>query len=234
MPVHFTERSVNMEQKKIGYLQYFKKLLFPVLAEALFIVSYIVWPEKVLYFDAVFCIILIIYFRKLFYFSKWKAFCRLPQFWIAVGLTAAVAYGIYRLTSIVSFREILGVSEGTILTMIPSSTSMAGSLFNMLLYTLTTVLLPPFVEGLFYRRAMVRFETPALMIVTAAAGMILCSLRYALGWPGIIEGVLISLPFTIVFLITHNVYIPVTAQLIVGILRFAYPIAYDIARIMTR
>ena len=225
---------MNEENQKISFLPYFKKLLFPVLAEVLYIVSYIEWPEKVLYFDVVFCIILIIYFRKLFSFSKWKAFCRLPQFWIAVGLTAAVAYGIYRLTNVLSFREILGVSEGTIFTMIPSSTTMAGSLFNMLLYTLITVILPPFVEGLFYRRAMVRFETPALMVITAIAGMILCSLRYALGWPGIIEGVLISLPFTIIFLITHNVYIPVTAQLIVGILRFAYPIAYDIARIMTR
>ena len=117
---------------------------------------------------------------------------------------------------------------------IPGSTSTAGSLLNVLLYALVTIVLPPFVDSLFYRRAIIRFEKQDLAIITAVAGMILCSLHYALGWPGIIEGVLISLPITIIYLITHNIYISVTAQLIVGLLRHTYTIIYDVARIFTR
>ncbi|MBO5999214.1 MAG: hypothetical protein J6P87_05965 [Lachnospiraceae bacterium] len=220
--------------QKIGFALYFKKLLFPLCAELLFILSYILWPEKVLYFDVVYCIIIVIYFRKLFSFRKWAGFFRLRQFWIAVGITAALTYLIHKLTGLLSFREIIGIPDGNISTMIPSSTTLAGSLFNMLLYTLITVILPPFVETLFYRRAMIRFETKWLVYATAAAGMILCSLNYALGLPGIVEGVIVSLPLTIVYLMTRNIYIPITAQLIVGLLRFTYPIIYDIARIITR
>ncbi len=220
--------------QKIGFSLYFKKLLFPVCAELLFILSYILWPEKVLYFNAAFGIIIVIYFRKLFSFRKWTGFFRLRQFWIAVGITAVLTYLLHRLTELVSFRELIGIPEGSISTMIPSSTTLAGSLFNMLLYTLITIVLPPFVETLFYKRAMIRFETKWLIYTTAAAGMILCSLNYALGLPGIVEGVFVSLPLTVVFLLTRNIYIPITAQLIVGLARFTYPIVYDIARIITR
>ena len=56
--------------KEIGFALYLKKLMLPVIVELAFILSYIIWPEKVLYFDLIYCIIIIVYFRKLFSFSK--------------------------------------------------------------------------------------------------------------------------------------------------------------------
>ena len=97
--------------QKIGFSLYFKKLLFPVCAELLFILSYILWPEKVLYFNTVFSIIIVIYFRKLFSFRKWAGFFRLRQFWIAVGITAVLTYLLHKLTELVSFRELIGIPE---------------------------------------------------------------------------------------------------------------------------
>ena len=57
---------------------------------------------------------------------------------------------------------------------------------------------------------------------------------FAHGLPGIIYYVILAAPFTAVYLITKNIYITITAQIIISAYIYIPDIAYDIARMMLR
>ena len=72
------------------------------------------------------------------------------------------------------------------------------------------------------------------MVVFTIVSLVGSAILFAHGIPGIVYYVILAAPFTAVYLITKNVYITITAQIIISAYIYIPDIAYDIARMMLR
>ena len=84
--------------------------------------------------------------------------------------------------------------------------------------TISTIIFPPIAEEVFYRKAIIKFDTKGILIFTSSVGMILYALEHSLSWLGILETIIIAVPLTISYIKTKNVYIPMTAHFLVNLI----------------
>lgn len=188
-----------------------KRLIFPLLWELIFIVTSILLPGRTLYLYFLFYLGLIIYFRKDYSFCKQcEVFKDFRKFWLPVLLTSA-AMG---LCYVIKTRVLMNfmIPDGRI------GISMSDSYPDVLLYALTTILMEPLAEELFFRQALIvlpekddgksRLVHIALITGTMICSLLICSLSHATGFLGIAKAALMVLPLTIVYLKTRNIYIP--------------------------
>lgn len=90
--------------------------------------------------------------------------------------------------------------------------------FKLLIFALSTIILPPVVEELFYRQSVIAFSNTKIMILTTLTGMFLYAIEHALSPWGILLVMIWALPLSIAYIKTKNVYIPMTAHFIVNLL----------------
>lgn len=92
------------------------------------------------------------------------------------------------------------------------------NLFQLILFAMSTIIFPPIAEEVFYRKAIIKFDTKGILILTSFVGMILYALEHSLSWLGILETIIIAVPLTISYIKTKNVYIPMTAHFLVNLI----------------
>lgn len=193
---------------------YFKKLGFPILWQILFIISCLVCSEKYfIYTNFIFYLGIIIYFYKSgdFSFSELKENLKKGKtFWLSVVITAVGMVAAFLLSF--SLKGIFpNVDDGMIgLT--------RNNLFQLILFAISTIIFPPIAEEVFYRKAIIKFDTKGILIFTSSVGMILYALEHSLSWLGILETIIIAVPLTISYIKTKNVYIPMTAHFLVNLI----------------
>ena len=61
------------------------------------------------------------------------------------------------------------------------------NLFQLILFAMSTIIFPPIAEEVFYRKAIIKFDTKGILIFTSFVGMILYALEHSLSWLGILE-----------------------------------------------
>ncbi len=215
---------------------YYKKLAFPLLWEALFVVSYLLFPAYSLYLQLAFYVGIIVWFRRDFSVHELTENMTRGgiRFWAPVVVTAAAMWGVFRLVNTVEAMLIPYLDDGMIQIRVMSSFTMFESILNILLYAVAMILLPPLAEGLFFRKAAICPPNTGIMPFTVLIGLVLCAVSHALDWPGIIEMFLIALPVTLCYVFTRNIYISITAHFLFQLVTNVYYVGYAIARIITR
>ncbi|MBD5484895.1 MAG: CPBP family intramembrane metalloprotease [Lachnospiraceae bacterium] len=189
---------------------YIRTNIFPIIIEVIFIISCCIVPrEYYIYTNFCFYLILVIYFwcRKDFSLKKWSHNLKSgKKFWTYVILTALGFIGAFVITMVLEsiFSDF--------------NTGMIGlrrnSWISLIIFTISTVLLPPIVEETFFRKNMISFENKVVLIITTLLGMLMYALEHSLAVWGIILTMIWALPLSISYIKTKNVYVPMTAHFI--------------------
>ena len=194
--------------------KYVKTNIFPIIIEVIFIMSCFIVPrEYYIYTNFGFYLILALYFwcRKDFSLKEWLHNLKSgKKFWKQVVLTAFGFIGAFVITM---FLE----------SLFPNiNTGMIGlrrnSWITLIIFAMSTILLPPIVEETFFRKNMISFENKVVRIITTLLGMLLYALEHSLAVWGIFLTMIWALPLSISYIKTKNVYVPMTAHFIGNLL----------------
>ena len=190
--------------------KYVKTNLFPIIIEVIFIISCFIVPrEYFIYTNFCFYLILAIYFwyRKDFSLKEWLHNLKSgKKFWKYVILTALGFIGAFVITAVLEsmFSEL--------------NTGMIGlrrnSWITLIIFAMSTILLPPIVEEIFYRKNMISFENKVVLIITTLLGMLMYAFEHSIAVWGILLTMIWALPLSISYIKTKNVYVPMTAHFI--------------------
>ena len=209
--------------------KFLKANLFPIIIEVIFIISCIIVPkEYYIYTNFCFYLILAIYFwcRKEFSLKNWMSNLKSGKaFWKAVIFTALGFIGAFVITTILE-------------SIFPDfNTGMIGlrrnSWITLIVFAVSTILLPPIVEETFYRKSIISFENKSVLIVTTVLGMVLYALEHSLTIWGIFLTMIWALPLSVSYIKTKNVYVPMTAHFIGNLLGNGIDIVFTIITMIT-
>ena len=189
---------------------YIKVNIFPIIIEVIFIISCFIVPrEYFIYTNFFFYLILAIFFwyRKDFSLKEWLYNLKSgKEFWKQVVLAAVGFIGAFIITMVLEsiFADL--------------NTGMIGlrrnSWISLILFAISTIVLPPIVEEIFFRKNMISFENKAVLIITSLLGMFLYAFEHSLAVWGILLTMIWALPLSISYIKTKNVYVPMTAHFI--------------------
>ena len=200
--------------RRIILKKYLKTNVIPFIVETVFIVSCIFIPQRYsIYTNFLFYVSLLIYIVaiKAFSIKTWIENMKSGrEFWLPVIITmiffaAAFAATVFLENSFPQFET------GTI--MLPT-----GGLAEIILFAASTILLPPVVEEIIYRKNMIALESRGAVIVTAFLSMLFFALEHALRLWGIALTMLWALPLSVSYIKTKNIYVPMTAHFIANLL----------------
>lgn len=189
---------------------YIRTNIFPIIIEVIFILSCFIVPrEYYIYTNFGFYMILAIYFwcRKDFSLKKWLYNLKSgKKFWKQVILTALGFIGAFIITMVLE-------------SLFPNfNTGMIGlrrnSWITLIIFAISTVLLPPIVEETFFRKNMITFENKVVLIITTLLGIFMYAFEHSLAVWGIFLTMIWALPLSISYIKTKNVYVPMTAHFI--------------------
>ena len=88
------------------------------------------------------------------------------------------------------------------------------SWITLIIFAMSTILLPPIVEEIFYRKNMISFENKGVLIITTLLGMLMYAFEHSIAVWGILLTMIWALPLSISYIKTKNVYVPMTAHFI--------------------
>lgn len=204
--------------------KYVKTNFYPIVIEAIFIISCFHVPkEYYIYTNFCFYLTLAIYFlcRKDFSLKNWIHNLKSgKKFWKSVILTALGFIGAFLVTTVLE-------------SIFPDfSTGMIGlrrnSWITLIIFAMSTILLPPIVEETFYRKNMISFENKVVLTITTLLGMLMYALEHSLVVWGILLTMIWALPLSISYNKTKNVYVPMTAHFIGDLLGNGIDIVFTI------
>lgn len=215
---------------------YWKKNLVPLAIEAVFIASCFVVPAGYfIYTNFLFYFVLLLYFlaRKEFSLKEWgKNLKGGKAFWKPVVGTACGFF--------LAFAATMGLES-----LLPQlDMGMIGlrrdSWFTLAVFAVSTILLPPIVEELFYRKSLILTENGGedargnqkIMIATVVFSMFLYAAEHSLTPWGILLTMLWALPLSISYVKTKNVFIPMTAHFIGNLIGNGADVVFTIIRML--
>lgn len=85
---------------------------------------------------------------------------------------------------------------------------------SLIAFDLTTIFLAPIAEEAFFRKGIIIFNSRRMLILSSIISVLLYAVEHSNKPLGIFTAALWGIPFTITFIKTKNVYIPMTAHLI--------------------
>ena len=88
------------------------------------------------------------------------------------------------------------------------------SWITLIIFAISTVLLPSIVEETFFRKNMISFENKVVLIITTLLGTLMYAFEHSLAVWGIFLTMIWALPLSISYIKTKNVYVPMTAHFI--------------------
>lgn len=210
-------------------------LLFPLIWEALFVASYLVVALRddrrhfalTLYFMLVFYLGIIVVYRKhLLPSESFHGFTSLKSFFLPVICTAA---GVAFMMAVSNcFGPVLFPGSFKILLPLAYTSDIPGTI----LFAVTVMFIKPVAAELLFRGAWIRFDSKALMILTAAAGLILEALTCGITPQGILETALIAVPFAVAYCLTKNLYVTIFVHIIYSLIVNLPDVIYDIVRLV--
>lgn len=208
--------------------KYIKSNIFPIIVEVIFIISCFAVPkEYYIYTNFFFYLILAVFFciKKEFSLKGWL--CNLKsgkKFWKQVVLTS------------------MGFISAFIITLVLESifwnlnTGMIGlkrdSWITLIVFSISTILLPPVVEEIFFRKNMISFENKGVLIITTTLSMLMYALEHSLTFWGIFLTMIWALPLSLSFIKTKNIYVPMTAHFIGNFLGNGIDVVFAIIALM--
>lgn len=195
---------------------YIKRNILPIAVQIIFILCCLVTDSPYhIYINFIFYMTLAVYFyiRKDFVPKDWwKAVNSSKIFrdkvsWTVVAMVVAF---IVTLSIRLTFPQ-TDSNSGMILLQV-------NNYLELILFAISTIILPPIVEESFYRKNLISFENRKILILTTLLSMFLYALEHALSPWGILFSMIWALPFSISYIKTKNIYVPMTAHLICNII----------------
>ena len=206
-----------------------KNLAFPILWELLFIIFCIIRPFKTIYICFVFYLVLIVYFAKDVSFKDYFGnFKDVKKFWIPVALTIVGVQLAYMAKTDLIQPALVDVMDGRY------KIEWENSYIGELVRAITLFFLCPFGEELFFRKAVMNFDSAVSAILTFSFGLTLCGFSYAYLPLGVVEYMVLSLPFAVAFFCTRNIYVPITVHIIFMMYQHLDDIIYELLRLSMR
>lgn len=194
--------------------KYIKLNIIPIIIEIIFIVSCFIIPkEYFIYTNFLFYMLLLIYFciKKEFSLKEWfKNIKSGKKFWKQVIITSLFFILAFIITSILE-NVFPNYSTGTI-------GLKRDSWLKLIIFAISTILLPAVVEETFYRKNMISFKSKGILWVTTILGMFLYALEHSLTIWGIFLTMIWALPLSVSYIKTKNIYVPMTAHFIGNLL----------------
>ncbi|MDD6207828.1 MAG: CPBP family intramembrane metalloprotease [Clostridiales bacterium] len=89
---------------------------------------------------------------------------------------------------------------------------------TLILFAISTILLPAITEETFYRKNMISFQSKGMLLITTLLSMFLYALEHSLTVWGIFLTMIWALPLSISYIKTKNIYVPMTAHFIGNLL----------------
>lgn len=204
--------------------KYIKANIFPIIVEVIFIISCFIVPrEYYIYTNFFFYLILTVYFwcRKDFSIKEWLHNLKSGKmFWKQVVLTAMGFISAFAITMVLEsiFSDL--------------NTGMIGlkrnSWITLIIFAISTILLPSIVEETFFRKNMISFENKGVLIITTILSMLMYALEHSLAVWGIFLTMIWALPLSISYIKTKNVYVPMTAHFIGNLLGNGIDVVFTI------
>lgn len=203
-----------MDAKFLSFKEVININTIPIAIEAVFIVSCFVLPKEIhIYTNTAFYLLLFVYFwvRKDFSFRIWGAKLKSGfKFWRATAFTV-VGFGTAFAFSFMLADSFSEWSTGSIQLLVDSWP-------KLFCFTASTIIFPAIVEETFFRKNIISMKSNGSIVITAFIGMLLFGAEHFLMPWGIIIGMIWSLPLSLSYIKTKDVYIPITAHFIVSIL----------------
>ena len=195
-------------------IRYLSRNAFPLIAEILFLAGTVWLPNSCLtYIHFLFYALILGYFvlRRDFSLEDWRNAAQDGEsFWIPVLVTALSLALCFLVAGILNSRF---STEGSSIFRTAIT-----SWLEILLFGITTMLLAPITEELFFRQSLIAGKNTGTLLLTALISLLLFALEHGVTPMGILTAVIWGIPFTAAYLRSGNVYIPMTAHLIVNLL----------------
>ena len=190
--------------------KYIKLNIIPIIIEIIFIISCFIMPkEYFIYTNFLFYLLLLIYFyiKKEISLKEWFNNIKSgKKFWKQVIITALFFILAFIITTILE-NIFPNYNTGTI-------GLKRDSWLKLILFAISTILLPAMVEENFYRKNMISFKSKGLLLITTILGMFLYALEHSLTMWGIFLTMIWALPLSVSYIKTKNIYVPMTAHFI--------------------
>lgn len=194
--------------------KYIKDNFVPIFIELLFVVScFIVEKQFYIYTNFCFYLLLAIYFyiRKDLSIKEWyNAIKSGKKFLIQVILTVVLISIAFYFTIILE-NTFPNINKGMILLK-------ADNWLKLILFTFSTIIFPPIIEETLFRKYLISFKNNKRLIITSLLSMFLYALEHSLRLWGIFLCMFWALPFSISYIKTKNIYVPMTAHLICNLI----------------
>lgn len=194
--------------------KYIKSNIFPIFIELLFVVScFIVEKQFYIYTNFFFYLLLAIYFyiRKDLSIKEWyNAIKSGKKFFIQVILTVVFISIAFYFTIILE-NIFPNLSKGMILLR-------ADNWLKLILFLFSVIIFPPIIEETFFRQNLISFKNNKILIFTTFLSMFLYALEHSLRLWGIFLCMIWALPFSVSYIKTRNIYVPMTAHLICNLI----------------
>ena len=206
-----------------------KNLAFPLIWELLFIIFVILKPFKTIYVLLVFYLVLIVYFAKDFSFKDYFANLKdIKKFWLPVVLTIVAMQVAHMINKDLITPAFVDAADGIY------HATQDNSYSGEIIHALTLLFLLPIGEELFFRKAIMNFDSAFSAIGTFVLGLVLCGFSYACLPLGVVEYMVLSLPLAAAFFCTRNIYVPITVHVLYMMYQNLEGIIYDFARLSMR
>ena len=189
--------------------RYIKSNIFPIILEILFVPACLIFKGYHIYINFLFYMILAVYFcqRADFNIEKWLNSLKEGYiFWKQVILT-------------IFFFVLAFLFKNFLENVLPHLNSgiinlRADNILKLVLFTVSTVILAPIVEELFYRKNLIFFKSRKILVLTTLISMFLYALEHTFTIWGIFLCMIWALPLSISYIKTKNIYITMTAHFI--------------------
>ena len=194
--------------------KYIKINIIPIMIEIVFIISCFIIPkEYFIYANFLFYLLLLIYFyiKKEFSLKEWLNNIKSgKRFWKQVIITTLLFILAFIITT--GLENVFpNYNTGTIALKIDSW-------LKLIIFAISTILLPAITEETFYRKNMISFKSKRILLITTILGMLLYALEHSLTIWGIFLTMIWALPLSVSYIKTKNIYVPMTAHFIGNLL----------------
>jgi membrane protease YdiL (CAAX protease family) len=188
--------------------QYWKKIIPIIIWHFLYLIFSNTFDKySRVYLDLVFYLGIACYFFILrdWRFSEWRQFLKTgKKFWIPVIFTIlgmAVMFG-------------LGIIISILLPNINDGMAVLGvnNWLSLVAFAIVTIFLPPISEEIFYRKAIIAFDSKKVLFVSILVSIFIFASEHSLMPIGFFTACLWAIPLSIAYIKTKNIYISMTAH----------------------
>ncbi|MCW6676424.1 CPBP family intramembrane metalloprotease [Aerococcaceae bacterium NML180378] len=193
---------------------YIRSNILPIILECLFIFGCLLMQaEYHIFINFIFYLLLAIYFcwRKDCSFKEWLTAIKSGQlFWKQVILTM-LFFGLAFVMTNALEQAFPNLNTGMLSLKVDNW-------FKLILFVSSTIIFPPIVEEIFYRKNLIAFGNKKVLVVTTLLSMLLYALAHTLSIWGIFLCMIWALPLSISYIKTKNIYVPMTAHFLCNLM----------------